>query len=633
MNSPVNNRQVIQNDSSHAINASPTLVLAALGIVYGDIGTSPLYALKVSFTLSGLAPTPVNIIGLISLFLWSLILVVCVKYFQFVMPIHNKGEGGILALASRCAMIGKQHKSLAAMLGIMGIALFVGDGIITPAISVLSAVEGLQIVVANSQPYIIPLALFIIVILFTFQYRGSGTLGHVFGYIMLVWFAVLALLGFIHIFQDLTILNALNPLLALQFLYANKLLGFFAIGGVILVLTGCEAIYADLGHFGKKTIQIGWYSIVFPSLILNYLGQGALVINNEAAIANPFFMMVSVQWAPYLVFLATIATIIASQAIISGLFSLTWQAIMLKYLPRLEIRHTSHALIGQVYAPLINKILMVLCLLLIINLKTSDNLAHAYGLNIAGTMLITTILWYLYTALNLKWSKLKRVIIFTPFIIIDCVFLTCSLGKLFEGAWFACLMSSIIYFIIQIWIKGNNALLHHKHQSHFNVSEYFKHHVPEKNIKIPGVAVFFSRISMTIPTSLAIHIRQNHYVHNKIILLTISTVPVPKIGTSSHFEAIELCDGVWQINAQYGFTQIPDVHRIMRWAIEQNIFMHQEPTWFYLSRRILVISKHSIIKTFEAYIFRFLSHFAISGTEFYKIPHSKVIEIGLHYKI
>jgi KUP system potassium uptake protein len=555
------------------------------------------------------------------------------KYLILVLPVDNNGEGGILALSARCSAMLKNSSGIAATIGMLGIALFFGDGIITPAISVLSAIEGLAVISPSFTAYVEPISILIIIGLFSMQRYGSGSLGSVFGYVMVIWFLVIGGLGVIHMLKNPLILEALHPKYGFNFLTHNGPFGFLALGGVILAVTGSEALYADMGHFGPKAIKIGWYSLVFPALILNYLGQGALLLLDPKAIQNPFYHMVPAEFMYPMVGLAALATIIASQSIISGIFSVSWHSVMLHYFPRLTIRHTSTSIIGQVYVPLINFILCILSVALILHFGSSSRLANAYGLSVAGTMLLTTLLLYIHHKLMNKWSVLRRIVVFTPLFILDSLFVSCCLEKFWEGAWIACVISGFVYSLIHVWMWGNKLMFKAKPQHHFNVQEYLAPYVASGLPKIPGVAVFFNKLIGTVPMSLATHLRQNQYLHETVILLSIVTEPYPKVAKRYHFSAQEVCPGVWQVVATYGYTQVPDISRIMRWAQAHGVFPEGASIWYILSRRILVIGKHGFIKWLGARVFRFLSYISLGGTEFYRIPHARVLEIGVHYKL
>ena len=620
--------------SVHADKHKRSLLVGAIGIVYGDIGTSPLYALKSSFLISGLPVTAPHVLGLISLLLWSLFIIVTLKYIKLVMPVDHANEGGILALSARCLDLKIKHlHKPALLLGLVGASLFFGDCIITPAISVLSAIEGIKFISPAFSPYILPLSILTIILLFVIQKKGSGNIGLYFGAIMIVWFIVLGGMGLMSIVHNPEILKALNPYYALHFLATNGHIGFLAVGGVILAVTGAEALYADMGHFGRHSIHMCWKFFVFPSLILNYLGQGALLLGHPEAISNPFYLMVSGTALYPLVALSTIATIIASQAVISGIFSLAWQAIMLNYLPRMNVIHTSNKQIGQVYVPVINYILFVLTVSIILIFKTSDDLASAYGLSVSGIMLITTFLILIHAIYELKWSTLKLSLIFTPLFLLDLTFFCCNIAKFFDGAWCTILVTGIVFLILRTWINGNKGLVPQRNNTQVDVDSYLTKHCKQNKKRIPGVAIFLSRLPDTIPKSLAVHLQHNKFLHEKVFLISILTKPVPRVAAGKRFVIEELFKNVYQITADFGFKEVPDVHKIMRWAHEQGVVAQDAEICYFMSRSILVFGKYPTLKALQARLFRFLCNSSQNATEFYRLPHSKVIELGLHYKI
>lgn len=620
--------------SAHAVKHKRSLLIGAIGIVYGDIGTSPLYALKSCFLISGLPVTAPHVLGLISLLLWSLFIVVTLKYIKLVMPVDHDNEGGILALSARCLSLKIKHLNKPALLlGLVGVSLFFGDCIITPAISVLSAVEGIKFISPTLLPYIVPLSALIIILLFMIQKNGSGLLGRYFGVVMIIWFSVIGLMGFVKVFHNMVILKALNPYYALHFLVTKGHIGFLAVGGVILAVTGAEALYADMGHFGRRSIQLCWTFFVFPSLVLNYLGQGALLLSHPESISNPFYLMVPGNMLYPLVILSTIATIIASQAVISGIFSLGWQAIMLNYLPRMKVIHTSEKQFGQVYVPVINGILFALTIGTVLIFKTSDNLASAYGLSVSSIMLITTFLILIHAIYELKWSILKLSLVFVPLFLLDSTFFLCSIAKLFDGAWCTVVVTGVVFLFIYTWIKGNQGLAPQRNNIQTDVNTYLVKHLNDKDMRIPGVAIFMSRMPGTIPKSLSVHLQHNKLLHEKVFLISILTKPVPRIAASKRFAVNELFPNVFQITAHFGFKEIPDIHKIMRWAGEQELIDHNAEICYFMSRSILIFGRHSSLKALQARLFRLLCNSSQNATEFYRIPHSKVIELGLHYKI
>ncbi len=623
------------DDSSGGSKHLRALMIGAIGVVYGDIGTSPLYALKSCFLIGDLPVVPLNILGLISLFLWSLFCVVTLKYVNLVMPVDHGGEGGILALSARCISLRiKRLRGLPLILGLVGMALFFGDCIITPAISVLSAVEGVKLISPHLSAYIMPLSIVVIILLFSIQRRGSGHIGQYFGIIMILWFLTIAILGLLAIMKTPLILKAFNPYYAFHFLFTHGRVGLLTMGGVILVFTGAEALYADMGHFGMRAIRLCWNYFIFPALVLNYLGQGALLLSQPEAITNPFYLLMPPSYISPLVILSTLATIIASQAVISGIFSLGWQAIMLNYLPRMRVIHTSSKQIGQVYLPAINGILCTLTIAAILLFKTSDNLAAAYGLSVSGIMIITSFLIFIHAMYALKWSQCKLLLAFIPLFLLDSLFLITSFAKLLDGAWCTILVTLIVFYLLHIWIKGNHTLDQQKNNLTIHAQTFFKTHAERYVSRIPGTAIFFSRIPQTIPRSLLIHVQHNKFLHEKVLLISIITENVPKVPTVKRLVFEELHDGVYQLTARFGFKEIPDVHKIIKWAsYDKGLITHGAEVCFFISSSILVVMKHSPKKAIEAHIFKALSALSQNATEFYRIPHNKVIELGMHYKV
>ncbi len=455
------------------------------------------------------------------------------------MPVNHDGEGGVFILAEQCGQLMK-NKALAITFSILGISFFFGDAMHTPAISILSAVEGLKTLSPYFEPYVVPFSVLIVGALFAVQNRGSGVLGKYFGYIMFIWFISIGLFGLWHVVSNITILKALNPWYGIHYLSTNGFKGLLSMGGVILAITGCEALYADMGHFGSKPIKNGWYFIVLPSLALSYLGQGALLLKHPEFFNSPFYSMLPTALIIPMVILSCFATIIASQAVLSGIFSLGWQAILIRYFPRMTVRQTSNVIAGQVYIPKLNSIFCVLTILMILCFKSSDNIASAYGLCVASTMILTVILISVHGYLSKRWSLLKNIILLTPLFILDVIFCFCCLTKMFDGAWTAVSASATVFIIIQIWVRGNKKIDNLKQKGHFEIVPFIKRHVQEGDPKIPGVSVFFSRVPNTIPTSFAAHVRQNKYIHEKAIFLSVIRENHAKVAGRNHFRCEEV---------------------------------------------------------------------------------------------
>jgi KUP system potassium uptake protein len=610
------------------------LMLGAIGVVYGDIGTSPLYALESCFTITKIPIIEENIIGIISLFLWLLFLVVYLKYIIIVMRCDQHGEGGALILSSICKQIsGKYIKKISMFLGILGVSLFMGDSVITPAISVLSACEGLKLVTNLPEHSIINIALLILILLFKLQSQGSGNIGRYFGYIMLIWFITLSLLGINSILKNPAILSAFNPYQAIKFIMNNKLIGFITLGGGILVVSGVEALYADMGHFGKTPIRLSWGFVVFPALILNYLGQGALLLRNPELIDNVFYHLTPSQLMYPMIILSILATIIASQAVISGLFSLAQQSIMLNYLPRMTIKHTSFYQIGQIYLPAINYILFILTASAVIIFKNSSNLSFAYGLSVASVMMVTTILTCMVAYFKWKWSLLKTAIIFMPLLFLDCLFVSSNLNKIFEGAWYTIAIAVITMYIMRVWQKGNSALKHQRTDSSRNIHKFLEKQLTKYQTRIPGCAVFFTRDINKVPGTLAVNLKHNKYLHEKILFVSIITKDTARVHNSKRFEYQQIFPNIYLITANFGFYEMPDLDKVIAWAEEQNILKPKEEISCFLSQGLPVIDNGHYLNKFSEKLYIFMSKNALPAYEFFKIDSSKLIELGVMYKV
>ena len=618
----------------HKSERSSTVFIGALGIVFGDIGTSPLYALKSCFTISHLPVNEVNVLGIISLFIWTLFLVVWLKYALLVMRVDNHGEGGILSLTTLCHKLKLFHKTgYLIVLSVIGMALFFGDGIITPAISVLSAVEGLEIIEKSFSPYVVPIAIGILTLLFAVQKHGSGAIGRYFGPIMMVWFLFLAVTGTMNIIQSPLVIKALNPYYALSFLSHHQLAGIMTLSGVILVVTGGEALYADMGHFGRRPIQLSWGTIVFPSLILNYLGQGAVVLNNPEALSNPFYALVPV-WALYpSVILATVTSIIASQSIISGIFTTISQAMLLGYLPRMKVVHTSAKQIGQVYIGSINYILFVLTVVATLMFGSSDNLAHAYGLSVSGVMLLTGLLIVFIAHKEWQWPLWRLFVIFVPMIILDGLFVMTNMMKLFEGAWCVILVTVIVYFIVHVWMKGNKALEAQKTVLHVDPLTYLTNYEKVHKQRIPGIAIFLSHQTKKLPTSLMIHLHHNKFLHEKVILLSFTIKDIPFVLSKDRYKKTALNKNNYSLEAQFGFKESPNINNVIHYLKEEGIIKNCDNVSVFVSKGVPVASNARILRGFSEKLYIFLVSISQNASDFYKIPHHKVIELGARYKI
>ena len=610
-----------------------TLTLAALGIVFGDIGTSPLYSIKEVFggVHHPVPITPENVLGILSLFFWSLIIVVTLKYVFFIMRANNKGEGGIIALmtlALHKGTPGTWQQKLLVTLGLIGAALFYGDGVITPAISVLSAVEGLEIITPTFKPYIMPITLVVLVGLFMFQRRGTANVGALFGPVMVVWFAVLALLGALAIFDNPAVLAAINPQHAFQFLTGNSLLGFFALGAVVLCITGAEALYADMGHFGAKPIQYAWLGYVMPALLINYFGQGSLLLANPGAVENPFYLLAP-EWAMYpLVILSTLATIIASQAVISGSFSITQQAIQLGYTPRLEIQHTSDREIGQIYLPGINWLLLVSIIALVIEFGSSSNLAAAYGIAVTGTMLITNILAIAVAIRLWNWSPLRAILGALPFICVDLGFFLANSVKIPDGGWFPLVFGLAIFILLTTWKRGRELLGERLEADAMVLKPFIKNITDDGVARVPGTAVFLTQNAESVPHAMLHSLKHYKALHERIIILSVEVFDVPYVPDIDRIEVHRLTGNFSQVIVQYGFKDDPDIPAALAFCAESGLNIDMMDTSFFLGRETLIPKLGSEMAYWRELIFVAMFRNAGSATTFFKIPSSRVVELG-----
>ncbi|MCE2951423.1 MAG: potassium transporter Kup [Alphaproteobacteria bacterium] len=612
----------------------PLLVMGALGIVYGDIGTSPLYALKSCFSLGNLPATAPNILGLTSLFFWTLILIVSIKYVLFVLRVEEHGEGGILVLSSICSHIKEKWvKGFSLLMGLLGSALLFGDGVITPAISVLSALEGLTLLSPAIAPEVTILSVTLLILLFVVQKHGSGKLGAYFGPIMTLWFFTLAFLGVLSILKTPSILLAISPTHALSFLVGGGLPALIAMGGTIMVVTGAEALYADLGHFGARPIRVSWHSVVFPALALNYLGQGALLLRDASALANPFYQLAPSWCLVPLVVLSTLATLIASQSIISGVFSLTWQAIMLGDLPRLRVIHTSHAQRGQVYVPAVNILLCVMTMSAVLLFQTSEGLAAAYGFSVAGAMLATTLMLCCVAHFKWHWSVLKVLLTLAPLVLLDVFFFALNLSKFLHGAWYALLLSAATFTIMKSWQKGTQTLERQRPYAHEALSQFLEEHLDLFPTRLPGTAVYMTRTPDQTPSSLRINLKHNKFLHEKVLFISIITTREPRISLSDKFTAQEILPNIYTVSAFYGFKEIPDLQKILQWLTEKDLLDCHYDASFFLTRGVPILSSRSASHTFMNKLYMFLSRNALSAHEFYKIPYQQLVEIGIRYHL
>jgi KUP system potassium uptake protein len=613
--------------------AVPGLVLGAIGVVFGDIGTSPLYTLRECLKAAGGA-TPSNVFGIVSLILWSIIVVVTLKYVSFVMRADNDREGGILALTALASGVApKRLRHLLLTLGVFGAAMFYGDSMITPAISVISAVEGVTLVDAKLTEWIVPISLVILTGLFKLQKRGTGAVGSLFGPVMIVWFLTLAALGILHILTHRSIIEAVSPLYAIAFVTHAPGTAFVVLGSVFLALTGGEALYADMGHFGKMPIRLAWLLLVLPSLVLNYFGQAALVLERPSAIDQPFFQSAPSWGLVPLVILATAATIIASQAVISGAFSMTKQAVQLGFLPRIPVVHTSTHEIGQVYVPFINVTLYAAVVFLVLFFRSSDNLAAAYGIAVASTMLLTTLLMYFITHSLWKWHPLATAAVIGPLALVDAIFVSSNVSKVLEGGWFPLLAGGVLFTIMTTWYKGRETLVNTMKADNLVLVDLIRslcggEHTPPR---VPGTAVFPGGVEDVAPSAFLHNLKHNGVMHRTNIFLAGKTENVPHIPDEEKVVVTDIGHGCYMAKVRHGFMEIPNVPNILTLAQQQMPDWTYEPAEcsFFLARDTVVATGESrSMPLWREKLFAFLARNGAQAAEYYSLPANRVVEMG-----
>jgi KUP system potassium uptake protein len=611
------------------------MALAALGVVFGDIGTSPLYAMSSCFTGPGIAVTPEHVLGVLSLIFWTLVLVILLKYVTVVLNADNKGEGGVLALTALVINTARQspRRKVYGMLGILGASLFFADGAITPAISVLSAVEGLHVAAPDAQIPILPITVVVLVGLFLIQRHGTGSVGKVFGPVMLGWFAILAVMGISWIVREPGVLLALDPTRAIRLLTQHQIGALAVLAGVFLTVTGGEALYADMGHFGKAPIRLGWICIVMPALVMNYFGQGAMLIENPAAISNPFYLMAP-AWSLWpLVMIATAATVIASQAVISGVFSVTTQAVSLGLLPRLRIQHSSADNAGQIYVPTMNWILMVAALALVMSFGSSAALAGAYGLAVSGAMTIVTPLTLsLIKSRTGKDSRALRTGLSLLFII-DIAFLMANLTKLEDGGWLPLVSGLIIYWLMQTWQRGRSSLMARLLREQKPVRDFLEDLRLDPPVRVAGTSIFLDPKASGIPRALLNNIKFNRVMHERVVLLTVVIREQPRIPLSKRLTVTPVCEGIVRVVAQIGFMENPDITQILREAEAHGVPYEPEQTTFFLSREELLPGRRSDLPPLRRKAFMQMARNAQVIADYYGLPPNRVVEIGTRVEI
>ncbi len=611
------------------------MLLAVLGVVYGDIGTSPLYASKASLMLFDPAKTtPAEVMGVLSLIFWSLIIIVTIKYVILVMRADNRGEGGILALMALAqrVSVGRGTKTAIMLTGIAGACLFFGDGIITPAISVLSAVEGLEVSAPGLQYYVLPIAVVIIIGLFAMQYHGTGGVGRIFGPIMVVWFIVIAVNGAMEIIPHPWILMAISPTHALDLVIQYKGMAFFVLGAVVLCVTGAEALYADMGHFGAWPIRISWVFFVLPCLVLNYFGQGALMLHDPKAIENPFFLL-GPDWMHLpMVVLATVATVIASQAVISGAFSVARQCMQLGFLPRMTVRHTSSMEEGQIYVPQVNSALAVGVLLLVLAFKTSDNLASAYGIAVTGTFLCTALLAMVVFRRQFHWPRWAAFGVFGLLFLIDTVFFSANTIKVVEGGWVPLVFGFALIGMMTSWKEGRDILLSRWTQSSMPLAPFLARLPQSRIIRVPGLAVFMTGNPDYVPTSLLHNLKHNKVLHENVLFVTVQTEDVPEVSADRRAEVAELAPGIHRVILRYGFMESPNIPRELD-ELTESIGVRASQASYFLGREVLVPGLAPKLPWWRRMLFLFMARNAVPATEFFRIPSDRVVELGVRITI
>lgn len=614
-----------------------TITIAAIGVVYGDIGTSPLYAMRECFSGSyAVLPTRDNVLGILSLIFWSLIIVISIKYIIFVMRADNRGEGGILALMALVlhhfgGTDRQRHRLI--MMGLFGATLFYGDGVITPAISVLSAVEGLHLATPVLTPYVIPITVLILVGLFALQSHGTARVGAFFGPVMLLWFAILALLGLINMMKAPQVLAAFDPEYAMRFFATNRGHGFLVLGAVFLVMTGGEALYADMGHFGKLPIRLAWFTLVLPAILLNYLGQGALLLSNPDAIANPFYLLAP-SWALYpLVALATIATVIASQAVISGVFSMTRQAVQLGFCPHIEIRHTSASEIGQIYLPGANWGLLIGVLVLVLGFESSSNLAAAYGIAVTITMVITTLLVLVLARRAWGWNGFKLGLGIVFFLLVDLTFFSANALKIGHGGWIALLIGAVIFTLMVTWKDGRALLNQRLRENAMPLDLFLQSLTRGSTLRVPGTAVFLTSTPDGVPNALLHNLKHNKVVHERLVLLTVVTEEIPRVEDRDRVTVHCLGSNTYRIIIRYGFTEDPDLPHALALCEPYGLSFEMMDTTFFLGRATLIPTDRAGMALWRERLFANMFRTATRPMDFFRIPYNRVVELGTQVEL
>ncbi|UVW28846.1 potassium transporter Kup [Massilia sp. H6] len=613
------------------------LTLAAVGIVYGDIGTSPLYTLRAIFgSEHGLPLTHPNILGIISLIFWSLTIVVSLKYVTLILRADNRGEGGIVALMAQATNSVTKHSRWhfpLLVIGVLGATMFYGDSVITPAISVLGAIEGLEVAAPGMAHYVVPLAVVVLVLLYSVQSHGTAGIGRFFGPVMLVWFIVLAIMGVINIIEAPVILQALNPYHALRFMFDNKLLAFVALGAVVLAITGAEALYADMGHFGRKPIRLAWFTVAFPALALNYLGQGGLLIMQPEAVDNPFYHQLGSWSVIPLVILSTMAAVIASQATISGTYSMTKQAIALGLLPRMRIRHTSESEIGQIYIPAVNWAQLAIVLIAVVGFGSSEKLAGAYGIAVTATMLATTILTFFVTRYRWKLPLIVCIGATGFFLVIDVLLFASTSLKLFHGGWFPLLLATVLLTLMLTWKRGRELVSDNLEKHAIPLEAFMESLFVAPPARVPGTALFLRGESDGVPHALLHNLSHNKVLHERVVFLTVHIIEEPWVPEEDQVAIVELGHNCFQLNVRYGFKDEPDIPDILRRCSSLGLAFEMMETSFFIARQTVVSTPDGGMAPWREHLYVMMSRNARAAADYYQIPPNRVIELGTQIEI
>jgi KUP system potassium uptake protein len=625
------------SDKGAAGNGMRALIVGAIGVVFGDIGTSPLYTFSEAFSdQHGMPVTTFNVLGVLSLVLWTLLIVVALKYITFIMRADNKGEGGIMAMMALAQRATRQYprtRRLVVLAAVLGAALCFGDGVVTPAITVLSAVEGLEVAAPALAPWIVWIAVVILLVVFLVQRRGTGGVGKVFGPVMCVWFVALGLIGIYNIVQHPLVLRAINPWYGFNFFAHHGAGGFLVLGAVVLCVTGAEALYADMGHFGRKPITVAWYGFVMPGLMLNYFGQGALLVHYPAAASNPFYLAVP-QWGLYpMIALATIAAVIASQAVIAGSFSIMRQAIQLGFLPRMPVVHTSNEEVGQIYLPWINRLLMILVVLVVVGFGSSKALAGAYGIAVTGTMAIDTVLFVIVAWRMWKWHPLVILALLVFFLSIDLAFFGANTLKVEEGGWCPLVLGLAVFTVLTTWRRGRELVLRQLKHSGLALGPFIANLAEHPPTRVEGTAIFLVSDADAVPHALLHNLKHNKVLHKRNVILTVDTLETPYADRDERIELADLGHDFFRLTLRFGFADDPNVPRALHECSKQGLEFKLMDTTFFLSRETIVAADRAGMALWRDKLFTFLARNALPATAFFSIPGNRLIELGAQVEI